>query len=327
MENATTGNPHTMHNNRAVRRVLLITLLLNLLVAAGKIVVGLLTGALAVLADGFHSLSDAAGNVAALVANTIAAQPPDEDHPYGHRRFETVGALAVGVLLALTAWEVGQGAVSRLLGGGGAAQPGLLTIIVLLVTLAINAAVSTYQRRMGEKLGSELLLADAANTRADLYVTASVLGSAALVWAGFGWADTLVALVVAGLVMRAALRVMWGAGGVLVDTAPFSPNVLHGTVAAVPHVVEVSRVRARGTTAAAHIDIDVTVPPHMTCAQTASVAADIRSRITHHVRGDGGDISEIEVHFAPARGGATPGRPPMTEPPRELQGKSVQFYG
>jgi cation diffusion facilitator family transporter len=310
-----------MTYDRAVRRVLLITLALNLLVASGKIVVGLLTGALAVLADGFHSLSDAAGNIAALVANAIAARPPDEDHPYGHRRFETVGALAVGVLLALTAWEVAQGAVTRLLGNGDIARTGPLTVIVLALTLVINAAVSTYQRRAGERLGSELLLADATNTRADIYVTASVLASTALVWAGFSWADTLVALVVAGLVLRAGLRVMWGAGGVLVDTAPYSPVALRGTVASVQHVVEVSRVRTRGTSTAAHIDIDVTVPPHMTCAQTASVASDIRACVTRHVRGSGGGVSEIEVHFAPAVG------TPLAHHPRDHTHDSVQFSG
>ncbi len=280
--------------------MLLVTLALNLFVALGKITVGLLTGALAILADGFHSLSDAAGNVAALVADRIASQPPDEDHPYGHRRFETVGALGIGVLLLLTAWEVVQSVGGRLLSGEGAAVITPLAVGVLLLTLAVNLGVSTYQRRAGERLGSELLLADAANTRADVYVTTSVLVSYALVWfTGMLWWDTAVAAVVAGLIIRAGFGVLWHAGGVLVDTAPYAPATLHSWVEDVPGVVDVRRVRSRGSVNAAHIDVDVAVHPQMTCGQTAALADCIRARVAGEVQSCGGRVLEIEVHFIP----------------------------
>ncbi len=289
------------HPHTNVRRVLLVTLALNLLVAFGKIVAGLMTGALAILADGFHSLSDAAGNVAALIADHIASQPPDEDHPYGHRRFETVGALSIGVLLLLTSWEVIQSVGRRLLNPEASAVITPLTVGVLLLTLAVNLGVSIYQRRAGERLGSELLLADAANTRADVYVTASVLASTALVWiTGALWWDTAVAVVVAGLIVQAAVGVLWRAGGVLVDTAPYEPGTLHGWVADMPGVLDVRRVRSRGTASAAHIDVDVAVHPEMTCGQTATLADGIRERIAGAVRDCGGEVVEVEVHFCPA---------------------------
>src|SRR5215510_10967753 len=95
-----------MQKQNTVQRVLLLTLVLNLTVAFGKILLGLVTGALAITADGFHSITDSAGNLAGLVALRVAAKPADQNHPYGHHRFESLAALLIGALLLLTAWEI-----------------------------------------------------------------------------------------------------------------------------------------------------------------------------------------------------------------------------
>ncbi len=260
----------------------------------------MMSGALAIVADGFHSLMDGAGNIAALITNAIAAQPPDADHPYGHHRFETVGALVIGLLLLLTAWEVIQHAAERIMGDTTPPVITPLTVTVLLTTLAINVSVSVYQRRAGKRLGSQLLLADAENTRADVFVTLSVLGSSLFVVFGFAWMDTIAALVVVALIVRAAVRVLRNAGGVLVDTAPYSPAQLSGWVCDLPDVAQVTRARSRGTCDAAHIDIDVTVHPAVTIAHTAQVTRRIRARVCERVRAQGGNVAEVEVHFAPA---------------------------
>ncbi|PJF24708.1 MAG: cation transporter, partial [Phototrophicales bacterium] len=216
-----------------VRRVLAITLMLNLTVAAGKIIVGAVTGALAISADGVHSLIDGASNVMALLANRAASKPPDEQHPYGHRRFETVAAFGIGVLLLLAGWEIITEAVGRL---GGEHAPDLtpLAFAIMIATLIINIGVTTYERRMGEKLKSELLLADAAHTRSDVYVTISVLVSMGLVAAGLGWADSLAALVVVGFIVKAAYGVLRSAGDVLVDRAPLDGRWIAAEAAQIP---------------------------------------------------------------------------------------------
>lgn len=300
LSTSTQTQSDTEARHAQIQRVLAITLVLNLLVAVSKIAVGLMSGALAVVADGFHSLMDGAGNIAALVANTIAAQPPDSDHPYGHQRFETVAALSIGVLLLLTAWEVVQSVFERLLAGGGTPQVTPLMLGVLIGTLVINIGVSTYQRRAGKRLRSELLLADAENTRADVYVTLSVLGSVLLMLLGANWMDTVAALVVVGMIGRAAWRVLSSAGGVLVDTAPYCPAQLSGWALHEPRVEDVVRARSRGTANAAHIDIDVQLDPDTTVAQLADVTHCIRRLITKQVQALGGDVLEVEVHVTPA---------------------------
>jgi cation diffusion facilitator family transporter len=284
-----------MTTRQAVRRVLVITLVLNLLVALAKIIIGLGTGALAITADGFHSLVDGSSNVVALVANRLAAQPPDADHPYGHRRFETIAALAIGGFLLLTAFEIITGAVERLQGGE---PPNLtpLTFAVMVATLIVNLFITRYESREGRRLNSELLTADAAHTRSDVFVTISVLVSmACVVLFGWAWADTAAALVIVALIVRAAWEVLRGAGGVLVDKAPYSADQLESWVQQVPSVDRVIRARSRGPVDAAQIDIDVQVDPQMTAAHTAAIASAIRDKLNQEIRG----VSEVEVHFVP----------------------------
>jgi cation diffusion facilitator family transporter len=278
-----------------VRQVLLTTLILNFVVAVGKIGVGLFSGALAITADGFHSLIDGLSNVAALIANRIADQPPDDDHPYGHRRFETLAALLIGGLLLVTAWEIVGSAARRLL---NPEPPNLtpLTFAVLIGTLIVNLFVSTYERRAGKRLHSELLLADAANTSADVFVTLAVLASSGLIaLTGWLWLDSLAALVIVVLIGRAAYHVLRQTSTVLVDTAPFTPEKLIAIAESVPSVDGVIRARSRGTVDAAHIDIDVQVAPATTAENTAAIAAAIRDAL----ESDLGNVAEVEVHFAP----------------------------
>jgi cation diffusion facilitator family transporter len=285
----------TSANRQQVRRVLLVTMIFNFLIAASKIVIGLATGALAITADGFHSLVDGLSNVVGLIANAIAARPPDDDHPYGHRRFETLAALLIGTFLALTAWEIARGALDRLQNEATITLTPL-AFGVLLTTLIGNLIISTYETRQGKRLNSELLLADSANTRTDVFVTLSVIASMGLVaLTGWSWIDAAAALVVVLLIARAAWRILWETGSVLVDTAPYSSVALTDLVTDVPGVQQVIRARSRGTADDAHIDIDAEVAPHMTTAQTAAIASAIRQRLT----GELVSVNEVEVHFAP----------------------------
>lgn len=282
-------------NHRQVERVLIITLVLNLLVAASKVAVGIISGALAITADGFHSLMDGASNVAGLIAVRLAQQPPDEDHHYGHRRIETLAALLIGALLLLTAWEILSSAISRL---RQAVEPDITppVLAVMLGTLAVNLFVSRYERREGRRLQSELLLADAANTGADVFVTCSVLASALLIKvSGWSWVDPVAAIFVVALIAHAAWKILRQTSLVLVDTAPYSAALLTSIVRAVPSVDRVLRARSRGAAGDAYIDIDVQVSPAMTAGQTAAIASAIRDQLSNSLDG----VAEVEVRFMP----------------------------
>ncbi len=298
----------------AIRRVLIITLVLNLLVAIVKIVLGLISGALAIAADGLHSLIDSSGNVIGLVANHIAWQPADDDHPYGHRRFEALATLIIGALLLFTASEIIRGAIEQLTTGASLTITPLM-FAVMVGTLVINIAVNRYQVQQGERLQSTILLADAANTGADVVVTISVLISMALVALGWSWADVVMALAVVVFILRAAWDIIRQTARILVDTAPYSADELRDMVAHVEGVEHIVRARSRGPRDAAHIDIDVQVSPGMTVVDAAHVADAIRDSLNSQLEG----VDEIEVHFTPSRYQEQPASPMTREIPHEKE--------
>ncbi len=280
-----------------VARVFWITLGCNLAVAIGKMLLGISTGMLAILADGLHSLLDSSGNVVGLVALRYAAQPPDDEHPYGHARFETLGALLLGLFLVVAAWEIFKSALERLI------QPAAheltidsLNLVVLLATLLVNVAVSRYQLYQAQRLQSVLLRADAQHTQSDVWVTSAVLVSMLCVhMTGWAWLDTVTALVVVGLILRAAWQIARQTVAVLVDTAPYAPETLKALLPPLAHDAHVLRVRSRGTPKTALIDVDLALCPRTTIDEANTLAQHIRDHLNSQLEG----VQEIEVHFAP----------------------------
>ena len=155
---------------RDIKRVLLVILGLNLLVAAAKGIVAWASGSLSVSADALHSTLDGASNIVGLIAITLAAAEPDSDHPYGHRKFEVLGALGIGVLLAGAAWNILTEAWARWR-SPRSIESDWTTFAVMGATMAVNIVVAVYERRRGRELQSEVLIADSTHTRSDVLAT------------------------------------------------------------------------------------------------------------------------------------------------------------
>ncbi|MFM8532766.1 MAG: cation diffusion facilitator family transporter, partial [Acidimicrobiia bacterium] len=123
--------------------------------AVAKIALGMATGAVSVLSDGYHSLTDTASNVVGIIGVRIAGAPPDEDHPYGHRKFETMASVGILIFLLLVLREVLSAAWERYQEGG---EPAIsaMTFVVMGGTFLINLGVVFYERRAGRRLQSEV---------------------------------------------------------------------------------------------------------------------------------------------------------------------------
>ena len=147
-------------SSAAVRRVLVAMLGANLVVLAAKLFIGIASGSLAVMGDALHSSVDSLYNVLGLIVIRVAAREPDEDHPYGHGKFETLGALGIVVFLSITCFELMRNAVQKLLGGSHTVVVTDSNLVILLATLAVNVLVAWYENRRGQELSSELLIAD-----------------------------------------------------------------------------------------------------------------------------------------------------------------------
>lgn len=279
---------------KQVQRVFQRTLAANIAVSAAKLIVGVLTGSLAMIADGFHSAMDASSNLIGMVAASIAAQPPDAEHPYGHRRFETLATLAIGGLLLVAAWEILTTAIERLL-HGGAVEVTAISFAVMLGTLSVNIAVVLYESSQARRLRSDVLRADVAHTRVDIFVSLSVIISLIFTGLGIGWADTLVALLIVALIGRTAFGILRQTSQVLADRAALDPEAIQRVVASVPGVESVSRVRSRGPADAVHADVEVRVQPATTAERAFAIAGEIEARLKESLQG----VTEVQVQVQP----------------------------
>lgn len=261
-ETAETLTPPREGYGRAVHRVLWITLFLNLAVAAAKLVVGLLTHSLTLLSDAAHSAVDSVNNVVGLVAVGLASKEADADHPYGHSKFETLAAFVLSGLLFLTCVEIAISAVKRLVSGPGTppeATP--MAFAVALGTLVVNAFVARYEARRGRELDSDFLIADAAHTRSDVLVTATVITSLVCVRLGFARVDAALSLVIAGFIGRIGYGVFRRTLPVLVDASAIEPAQVQHVVRSVAGVRSAHAIRSRRAGNTVFLEMHLLVEP------------------------------------------------------------------
>jgi cation diffusion facilitator family transporter len=215
-------------------------------IVIGKLAVGLLTGSLGIISEAVHSLLDLAASGFTLVAVRTARKPADKEHPYGHGRAENLAAFAEGVLLLITAAGIAYQAVHRLTTGGAAVNAAGYAFVLLVATLLIELGRAAVLRRVGREAGSDALLADATNRWSDVLATIGVLAGLVGVRMGLTWADSAAALLVAVIIVRAAGRVAWRSGDILIDRAATDVDKqLRSAIQAVDGVREVRSVRVR----------------------------------------------------------------------------------
>jgi len=284
-----------MTRTARIQRVLLIILVLNVLITVVKLAIGFATGALAVIADGFHSIIDSSSNIIGLAGLWIAARPPDDNHPYGHRKYETVATLFIGAMLLLVSWEIVKAIVERLT---HLESPNVspVEIAIMAGTFVVNLIIVVFETRHGRALNSDILLADAAHTRTDLYVTASVVISLIAARAGLGWVDLGVAAVVVVLIVRAAYNILKRTSYVLTDAMAIDSRLIEKTAASVPGVRFVYKARSRGSHDAAYVDVHVNVDPAMSTTHAHAIASEVERRLKLEVSG----IVDAVVHIEPA---------------------------
>jgi len=218
------------------------SLLVGVLLVAGKLIVGFLTGSLGILSEAVHSGLDLVASLFALFAIRTAAKPPDREHPYGHGRAENLSAFAEGILLLITAGGIAYEAVNRLRSGGGHVDAAWYALALLAAAMLIEAGRAYVLGRSG----SEALEADAGNRLGDVLSSLGVLIGLIGVRIGYHWADSVAALAVATLVAVTAVQIMRRSGDILIDRAPAgAEDSLRSAIGAVKGVREVRVVRVR----------------------------------------------------------------------------------
>jgi cation diffusion facilitator family transporter len=279
---------------RGVRRVLFVTLLLNVCVVIGKLFAGLMAGSLSVISDAVHSSADSLNNVVGLFVLRYAGSAPDEEHPFGHHKFETVAAFGIAWFLLVTAFEVAVGAVKQLLGKSeSAVQVSTFTIAVMVGTLLVNAFVWFYERMRAKQLKSGFLLADSHHTLSDIAVSTSVLAGLLLLRLGIANLDAALALGVAVFITYAAYQIFSSTIPILVDRAPYQPEFIAEIVRATPGVESVHDIMSRGVPGRLFISMHLVVTPADT-TEAHAVTEEVERRLEEKV-----GSSQITIHIEP----------------------------
>lgn len=276
-----------------IRDVLIIILVVNVAVAAARIVFGYNIKSSSMIADGLHALTDGFSNVVALVGIWLAVKPADHKLPYGYRKFETIAIFGIAVILSLGALEVLRGIWQRYIQG---IQPEFswLALYVLLGTIVINCGIVYFEKKYSKKFESDVLFADSEHTAADLLVSSSVVISLFAIKFGYPIIDTLIAIVIVCAIGRMAFKLFRYSTKILVDSAVLSPKIIEKEVCGIEGILGCHAVKSRGPKSSIHVDMHIMVEKSMSVEKAHNLAHKAEKKIKQM-----NGVTEVTVHIEP----------------------------
>jgi cation diffusion facilitator family transporter len=280
------------------RRVARISIVASCLLAALNVSIGLLAGSTSVFAAGVEFLGDVVASTFVLIGLTLAARPADENHPYGHGRIEILAGLTVGMILGLCGVGICYRSLLRV--GEVHAPPGAYAMAPLIVAIAVRGVMSTVKFRVGRRIGSAALTADAWNDAVDILSAITALAALGLTLhdsVRFLAADHYGGFAVGMFVVYTGLRVLRNSAMDLIDTMPEAAVIASIRQAAleVEGVLGVEKLFARKTGLRHHVEIHVEVDPEMTVAESHRIATEVRK----HIRETRASVADVLVHIEP----------------------------
>ncbi len=277
--------------DRQVRRVLLIEGSANCLVLTLKVIIGLSTGSMAIMADAFHSLTDIANNIVAWIVIYFSSQPPDREHPYGHRKFETIAVFILASILIVIAFEISLNAIRNKT--SEVASSGI-ELIVMLSVLVVNILLAIWQRMWANRLNSDIIRADATHTFADVLTTCVVIVGWQLSAMGYAWIDRLCAIAVSLVIVYLAFGLFKRSLPILVDGFAIEPAEIKNALKAVGGVKDSYKIRSRWIGKSCSIDLIIAVDPALTTHDSHLIADEVEVLLEKKF-----GAADVSIHVEP----------------------------
>jgi cation diffusion facilitator family transporter len=279
---------------RQIGRILIWILILNWAVALVKLIYGLISRCASMTADGFHSLADGASNIIGLIGVTIASQPKDREHPYGHKKYETFFSLGIAVLLAIICLNLIKEGITRLY------HPVIPRVdsksfVVMIMTLGINILVMNYEYKKGKSLQSDILISDSLHTKADIFTSLSVIITLVVIKLGYPILDPIATIIIALFIARAALDITRQGSKILCDTVAIDVKKITDIVLNIQGVKTCHKIRTRGRPDDIHVDLHVQVAPQMHMDKAHQISYTIEEAIKKGIP----QVSDVVVHMEP----------------------------
>ncbi|KAF0154662.1 MAG: Cation diffusion facilitator family transporter [Syntrophaceae bacterium] len=283
---------------REIQKVLWLVLVLNWAVAAAKIIYGYMTDSTSMTADGFHSLADGASNIIGLIGIHFCSQPTDEDHPYGHKKYETLFALGIAAMLLIVAFNLGKAGIGRII-NPVVPQVDFLSFAVMIITVTVNITVMIYEYRRGKQLQSDILIVDSMHTRADIFTSLSVIVALIFVKLGFPIVDPFITLLISGFIAYSAFIIIRQESGILCDAAAINDTKkIEAVVLRIKGVQSCHKIRTRGRPDDVYLDLHIQIEVDMKIGDSHQLTHIIQKEIMDAFP----QIVDVLVHLEPKSG-------------------------
>jgi cation diffusion facilitator family transporter len=285
---------------REIQKVLWIVLVLNWAVAAAKAIYGYISNTTSMTADGFHSLADGTSNIIGLIGIRFCSRPKDEDHPYGHKKYETLFALGIAAMLLIVAFNLGKEGIGRII-KPIVPQVDFISFAVMVITIVVNITVMVYEYRRGKQLQSDILVVDSMHTRADIFTSFSVIAALVCVKLGIPIIDPVITLVISGFIAYSAFVIMREESGILCDAIAITDTQkIEAVVLGIKGVKSCHKIRTRGRLDDVHLDLHIQIDADMTMRDSHLLNHTIQKEIMDVFP----QIADVLVHMEPDSGKA-----------------------
>ncbi|MDO5825024.1 MAG: hypothetical protein BZ137_02685 [Methanosphaera sp. rholeuAM130] len=275
-----------------VKKVLMIGLTLNIIMATLKIAVGYYSGILSVTADGYDSFLDAVANIIAMLAVYLSARPMDKNHPYGYAKIENFASLVVGFSLLLVSYEVFTQAIDKFL-HPQTIEVSSVAFVIIIATLLVNIGLSRYEKIKGEELKSDLLIADSSHTKGDVLVTSIVLTALVLMYFDLSFIDPVISIIITVIILKTAVDIFKTNFRILLDANMLETEKIEELISGVEGVVDVHNIRTRGTTSSVYVDMHIAVDSRLSVRK----AHDISDRCEKIILNAMDEVKEVLIHI------------------------------
>ncbi len=288
----------TLHIPRRYRptECTLVGMVANLLLTCGKIGIGFAAGSAALVADGVHSFADVVSDLGVLLALRASRRPPDDNHPYGHDSFESLGAIAVSLIMIVTGVLIGRDAVVRLWQGDNL-HPEMMALYMALASVVIKEVMARYTLVAARYSHSPALRSNGLMHRTDAVTSAAAAVGILGATQGLPWLDSLGALVISVFVLREGWRLTHQNVLALMDTQPEQDMLkdMREVAFRTPGIREVRELRVRQRGSVFHADLRVAVDPDLSVAEAHDLAHAAEEALQDEFR----ELSRVFVHVEP----------------------------
>jgi len=283
---------------KATRKVTLIGMVVNIFLSAAQLIGGLFSNSQALIADGIHTLSDLASDIVVLIAAKIASQDADDDHPYGHGRFETVATVILGLALAGVAVGIAMNAINRISHPETLLQPKPLALLFAALAIISKEALYQYTMVVAKQINSKMLQANAWHHRSDAVSSIMVaLGVAGSIFLEIPWLDAAAAILVAVMIFYMGTRLILDSTVELVDTAlePKKMTEIREFISAIEGVEQTHMLRTRKMGNNVLADVHIQVNSYLSVSEGHYIA----ENVIQSLRKKFPEMHDITVHIDP----------------------------